>query len=113
MMYFTGRPSLHRRTDALTCAFGSFPGASQGHPTSLIHVSLCLGNVSEPELWDTCIPDIFQFSQVSLLRDWLDRDTIIFHLEHLYFCYGRCVPWSCSDLKAGQHQDRHTVILLD
>lgn len=27
MMYFVGVPSLHPRADALTCAFGSFPGA--------------------------------------------------------------------------------------
>lgn len=28
MMYFVGVPSLHQKTDAFTCAFGYFPGAS-------------------------------------------------------------------------------------
>lgn len=78
-----------------------------------IHVSLCLGNESEPICETDVFPSIFQFSQMSLLRDRLEHDTILFQPEHLYYCYGMYEPWSCSDLKAGQHQDRYMTILLD
>lgn len=56
---------------------------------------------------------IFSLAQMSLLRDSLEHDVILFQPARLCFYYGRCVPWSFSDLKAGQHQDKYMAVLLD
>lgn len=117
MMYFTGKPSMLERTEALTCAFGSFPGTSQGQALPDISILFLLVCTWEMNLSLSCgtdaFPSIFHFFHMSLLRNWLEHDIVIFQPEHLYFCYSRCVPWSSSDLNATQSQDRYMTILPD
>lgn len=65
MMYFTGKPSLHQRTDALTWAFGSFPGASQRHALPDISISFVLVCAWEMNLSLSCMADVSPVFSIS------------------------------------------------
>lgn len=85
IMYFTGKPSLHQRTDALTFAFGSFPGASQGHALPVISVLFVLVCAWETNLSLSCRTDIFPSISPECLY-WETDWSVIQFLSSLNIC---------------------------